>query len=102
VNYSILNLLAVAAQNGHADIVRILLDAGAYVSMTDSNGRTPFDLADCAGKTEIAQLIREAGGLSDPELPRPAGVIYTGDTQWRKRCPTAGNELNEMQYSNDE
>jgi len=33
--------------------------------------------------------------------PDPAGLIYTGDTQWRKRCTTAGNELNEMQYSND-
>ncbi len=90
-----------AVNRGYADIVRMLLDAGAYASMMDSNGRTPFDLADCAGKTEIAQLIRKAGGLSDPELPRPAGVIYTGDTQLRKRCPTPGNQFNEMQYSND-
>jgi len=90
-----------AVNRGYTDIVRMLLDAGAYASMMDSNGRTPFDLADCTGKTEIAQLIRKAGGLSDPEIPLPAGVIYTGDTQWRKRCPTAGNELNEMKYSND-
>ncbi len=86
-----------AVNRGYTDIVRMLLDAGAYPSMMDSNARTPFDLADCAGKTEIAQLIRKYGGLSNPELPRPAGVT-PGDTQWWKRC---GYELGETRYSND-
>jgi len=86
-----------AVNRGYTDIVRMLLDAGAYPSMMDSNARTPFDLADCAGKTEIAQLIRKYGGLSNPELPRLAGVT-PGDTQWWKRC---GYELGETRYSND-
>jgi ankyrin repeat protein len=42
----------------HQRVVRILLDAGADREIPDGRGRTPLQLAEMAGYTEIARLLR--------------------------------------------
>ena len=60
-----------AANRGSTDGVLVALDHGADVNNVDSNGRTPLDHAlflatsprgTGAGKTEVAQVLIEAGG----------------------------------------
>ena len=46
----------------HIKTVQILLDAGADPRLSDSAGITPLELAEARGYTEIARLIRAAGG----------------------------------------
>jgi ankyrin repeat protein len=44
------------------EIVKLLLDHGANPGMTDKYGKTPRELADGLGYTEIAELLEAAGG----------------------------------------
>ena len=46
------------------DIVQVLLDHGADVNAKDNAGRTPLDIAIDRGRTEIADLLREHGGVA--------------------------------------
>ena len=46
----------------HTATVRILLEGGADPQLPDGSGHTPLELAMARGYTEIARLIREAGG----------------------------------------
>ena len=48
-----------AADKGHLAFVRLLLDHGADVSAKDRDGRTSLDLAEAAGKKEVAEILRE-------------------------------------------
>ena len=46
--------LMAAAQNGDADLLRVLLAHGADPSIKDDQGRTAADIAQAAGHTEVA------------------------------------------------
>ena len=49
-----------AAWTGHADVVRVLLDFGADVTVPNpSNGRTALDYATARGHEEIIQMLSE-------------------------------------------
>lgn len=50
-----------AAQNGHADVVKLLLDKGAHVDIVDSLGVTPFIAAAQNGQLEVMQLLADKG-----------------------------------------
>ena len=50
-----------AAEEGHTDIVRILLNAGADVKATNYYGGTPLGVAASKGHTDIVQILLEAG-----------------------------------------
>jgi ankyrin repeat protein len=51
--------LHIAANNGHLDVVRLLLASGkANIAMRDGNSWTAEDLADLNGHTDIADLIQ--------------------------------------------
>lgn len=56
--------LYVAAQNGHAAVVRLLVEAGAVVNRTMPNGWTPLHIAAHNGHTEVVQLL--ASGQARP------------------------------------
>ncbi|TFL06716.1 ankyrin repeat-containing domain protein [Pterulicium gracile] len=58
--------LHLAADRGHADIVRLLLDYRANVSAKDEDDYTPLDLATIAGHPHIATI------LSDTKQPVPS------------------------------
>ncbi len=50
-----------AARYGHADVVRLLLDAGADVNAKDEWNETALMFAAMSGHEDIVQLLTEAG-----------------------------------------
>ena len=61
-----LTALHVAAGEGHADVVRLLLDeGGATINAADQRGRTAVRIAQQNGHREVAKLLaaRNAGHL---------------------------------------
>jgi ankyrin repeat protein len=55
----------------HADVVRILLDAGADPDAVQSGGWTPLRAAVYNGDTETAALLRDAGAHDEPLSGEP-------------------------------
>jgi ankyrin repeat protein len=49
----------IAAVNGHVDIVRMLLEAGADPRAVNEEGRTALELAEAAGQPEVVNLLRQ-------------------------------------------
>jgi hypothetical protein len=47
-----------ACDNGHAEIVKLLLDRGASRKSKDSVGQTALDIAKISGRTEIVALFK--------------------------------------------
>jgi ankyrin repeat protein len=62
--------LLVAAGEGHADIVRLLLEHGADVAATDASGRTAYDVAH--QHHQLASVIALLDGGADPHAHRAA------------------------------
>jgi N-acetylmuramoyl-L-alanine amidase/Ankyrin repeats (3 copies) len=52
--------LMVAAANGHADVVQLLIDAGAAVNARTANGWTALMFAAAAGHEDVVALLLEA------------------------------------------
>ena len=57
--------LALAAEEGHADFVVLLLEEGANANLTALGGVTPLMLAVSNGHVEVARVLREAGASAD-------------------------------------
>lgn len=53
--------LLYAARDDHADVVRLLLDAGANIEQADANGETPLLMALINGALDSANLLVERG-----------------------------------------
>ena len=68
-----------AAQNGHLDIVKLLLDSGADFSMRDGSDRAAFDIALEYGKREAANFLAKHEGK-------------TGDIRLEDSVPSTGLE----------
>ena len=56
------NPLMMSAQNGHKDVVQLLLDEGAEPNMADQGGITPLSCAMESGHTDIVNILRENKG----------------------------------------
>ncbi len=52
--------LHAAAENGHLEVIQVLLDCGALIDARLDSGEMPADLAVMAGKEESAHLLRQA------------------------------------------
>lgn len=57
--------LHAAARNGHTEVVRLLVDAGADVTTRDENNRTPLHLAAWNGRTDVVTILLAAGAEVD-------------------------------------
>jgi hypothetical protein len=66
--------LMIAAENGHEEAVKLLLDIGASRFTTDPEGRTAADLATAAGHPEIAALISRDPLPDDLALEPPEKI----------------------------
>ena len=53
--------LLMAAREGHEEVVKLLLDAGAYVDAADGRQARPIAWAQAVGHTEIVELFLAAG-----------------------------------------
>lgn len=66
--------LMVAAENGHLESVKLLLEIGASRYTTDEQGRTAAHLAEEAGYTEIVALINREPAPEELALESPEEV----------------------------
>jgi len=55
-----LTALMAAAYRGHIDVIRVLLDHGADVSIKDQQGKTALLWAEAQGHADVAQVLRDA------------------------------------------
>ena len=62
INEDLQTPLHVAAANGRAGVVRVLLELGARVTEKDVNEQTPLELAQAAGHQEVAAMLQAAVG----------------------------------------
>ncbi|MBO4793183.1 MAG: ankyrin repeat domain-containing protein [Deltaproteobacteria bacterium] len=64
--------LHLAAESGHADVVRVLVTSGADVNAKTLgmityyrySGMTPLEIARTGGKTEVVRILENAGSSS--------------------------------------
>jgi ankyrin repeat protein len=56
----------VAAQNGHLDVVRLLLDSGVDVNTVTHQEETALQFARWGGYRELVALLEERGGVEGP------------------------------------
>ena len=61
-NFSGRTALHLAARDGRAEHVRLLLAAGASVNVRDERGDTPLQYAHNAGHKIVERMLRNAGG----------------------------------------
>ena len=80
--------LHVAAQEGHNQVIELLIDNGANVNAKRSDGATPLDWAE--DEPKIADLLREHGGKHGSIHTAAAG----GDTEAVKEFLAAGTDVN--------
>lgn len=60
--------LMIAARNGHKAVVEVLLQHKADPTLSNENGLTALDWAQKSANTDIAALLRAAGGGSDQQV----------------------------------
>lgn len=91
--------LHVASRNGHAEIVRRLIAAGATVNIKDDDGDTPLLLAARSGSAEVVQLLIEAGADVTCRNRYDHGVFYGWYEHWEaehlrhKKYPSSNARL---------
>lgn len=54
-----------------AEVMKLMIDAGADCNIRDGGGRTPLDVAEANGKQEAAEFLRSVGAKRGSELPPP-------------------------------
>ncbi|KAF9303552.1 phosphate system positive regulatory protein pho81 [Mortierella antarctica] len=88
-----------AASEGHADCVKILLEAGCSVNVIDELGKTPIYYAASEGHADCVELLVEAGGVvegkpvsEDTVMDTPAPLTAT--SMMSSTVPSSESALN--------
>ena len=71
--------LVYAADIGHLEVVRTLLDAGADVTAKDGYGQTAYEAARRQNRREIAMLLKDAGAAAKPSKARPVDLLMAAE-----------------------
>ena len=61
-----------ASQEGHAEVVKLLLDRGAQINIQSNKGLTAMMFSSCHGRIECARLLLERG--ADMSLKTKTGM----------------------------
>jgi ankyrin repeat protein len=75
--------LQAAAQLGHVDVCRALIQAGSDLNLQDDLGETPLHKASRGGYLEVITALLEAG--ADPSIAEPLGELPIDQALPRKR-----------------
>jgi ankyrin repeat protein len=51
----------IASQQGHVNVARLLIEAGADIDMAEDNGVTPLCIASHRGRVEIVRVLLDGG-----------------------------------------
>ncbi|KAK6185952.1 hypothetical protein SNE40_008079 [Patella caerulea] len=78
--------LCIAANRGHDELVRKLIDAGANVDSTTPLGRTALHLAASRGRGHIIDLLLEKGAQIDAEDDSGQSALSIADKFGNKSC----------------
>jgi ankyrin repeat protein len=86
-NYSGDTALIYAAANGKADVVKLLLENGADLTIKNKKGSTAMDIALANGDMKIAAILRSQGAPMQPTAAMPSmdaifNKGYDGVKQW--------------------
>ena len=68
--------LVIAAINGSADVMQVLVDFGAFMEHTDEHGNTPFVLASHQGGFRICRILHAAGCHVDAQNGVRKGALH--------------------------
>jgi ankyrin repeat protein len=86
--------LIYAIDNGHTDIVKILLHKGAGIDVKDKSGKTALMYACAKGHTDIAKILVENGAsIYSKDKSGKTALIYAEDS--------GNTEIEEILKSND-
>lgn len=86
--------LMIAAENGHAESVKLLLDIGSGRLSADAAGHTAADLAITAGHPEIAALISRDPLPTELGLESPAEIAKSMDAFVDAAAPVSPDRKN--------
>ena len=70
----IFDSLMYAAQGGHVEVVKKLLDAGADVN-AQSEGSTALKLASDKGRESVVNVLRAAGAIDQRPQPQVSSLL---------------------------
>lgn len=97
-----LSPLLVAARNGNADVVPVLLDHGADVHVRDQRGWTPLAWAVDGRHEAVAAMLRSAGATEDLALENALlDAIRRGDLPGVEAALSAGANPNQLNQYGD-
>ena len=75
-----------AADNGHADVVGLLMELRADIHKANDGGETPLYRAAYNGHADVVKML--VAGKADINQADNAGwtPLYVGGTVWERRC----------------
>jgi len=87
LDYDKRSAIHVGAREGHLDVVKFLVENGAFVNVQDSWGRTPVEDAEYSSHKEVIDYLRRQGGMSSKELSnKKATEMMSSDCSWQNFC----------------
>jgi serine/threonine protein kinase len=94
--------MSYAAGNGHSDVVKLLLQAGAEVDLPDEDGRTPMSYAAKNGHSHLVTSLLQTGAKVDAKDLRQRTPIshaaWNGHSDVVKLLLQAGAEVNFVEW----